>query len=104
MKRFFKKKSLPQKHIIKQTKEIINVAKAPLIGVAITIADGATVTTTARAMKMIIDAIGEDKAVEWHSKYMDKFNKLTKQCYEELEDVIRQAKAEKCKNDTNDKM
>ena len=93
MKSVFRKKSLPQKHITKQTKEIVEVAKAPLIGVAITIADGATVTTTARAMKMVIDAVGEDKAVEWHSKYMEKFNKLTKQCYDELEDIIVQAKA-----------
>lgn len=104
MKRLFKKKSLPQKHITKQIKEVVEITKAPLIGVAITIADGATVTTTARAMKMVIDAVGENRAVEWHSKYMDKFNKLTKKCYDELENVIRQAKAEKCKNDTSDKL
>ena len=93
-----RKKSLSQRHITKQTKELVDIVKAPLIGVAITIADGATVTTTARSMKMIIDAVGEDRAVNWHAKYMDKFNKLTKQCYEELEDIIKQAKAEQSKN------
>lgn len=92
-----RKKSLSQRHIKKQTKELVDIGKAPLIGVSITIADGATVTTTSKAISLLCDALGEDKAVNWHSKYMDKFDKLTKKCYGELEDMVRAAKAEEKK-------
>lgn len=90
-----RKKSLSQRHIKKQTKEFVDIGKAPLIGVSITIADGAAVTTTSKAIALLCDALGEDKAVEWHSKYMDKFDKLTKKCYGELENMVRDAKENK---------
>ena len=74
MKKLFKKKkSLSQRHITKQTKAIVDIGKAPIIGVSITIADGATVTTTSKAISLLCEALGEDKTVEWHSKYMEKF-------------------------------
>lgn len=94
-----RKKSLSQRHIKKQTKELIEIGTAPLIGVSITIADGAAVTTTSKAISLLCDALGEDKAVNWHSKYMDKFDKLTKKCCAELLDIVEAAKAEKLKNE-----
>lgn len=93
MKKLFKKKkSLSQRHITKQAKALVDIGKAPIIGVSITIADGATVTTTSKAISLLCEALGEDKTVEWHSKYMDRFDKLTKQCYSDLENMIREAK------------
>lgn len=98
MKKLFKKKkSLSQKHIKKQTKELIDVGKAPIIGVAITIADGAMVTTTSKAISLLCDALGEGKTVAWHSKYMEKFDKLTKQCYGDLENMVKEAKEQQNK-------
>lgn len=94
-----RKKSLSQRYIKKQIKELVDIGKAPLIGISITIADGATVTTTSKAISLLCDALGEDRAVEWHAKYMDKFDKLTKKCYSELEDLVRAAKAEAVKNE-----
>jgi hypothetical protein len=94
-----RKKSLSQRHIKKQTKELIEIGTAPLIGVSITIADGAAVTTTSKAISLLCDALGEDKAVNWHSKYMDKFEKLANKCCAELLDIVEAAKAEKLKNE-----
>ena len=94
-----RKKSLSQRHIKKQTKELIEIGTAPLIGVSITIADGAAVTTTSKAISLLCDALGEDKTVNWHSKYMDKFEKLANKCCAELLDIVEAAKAEKLKNE-----
>lgn len=98
MKKLFKKKkSLSQRHITKQTKALVDIGKAPIIGVSITIADGATVTTTSKAISLLCEALGEDKTVDWHSKYMDKFDKLTKQCYSDLENMVKEAKDQQLK-------
>lgn len=98
MKKLFKKKkSLSQRHITKQTKALVDIGKSPIIGVSITIADGAMVTTTSKAISLLCDALGEDKTVAWHSKYMEKFDKLTKQCYGDLENMVKEAKEQQNK-------
>lgn len=88
----FKKKKLTQKHLTKQVKKAVELGKTPIIGVAVTLADGAKVETCGEVIALLCNAIGEKSAVEWHTKYMDKFNKLTQKCYQELEDLVKTAK------------
>ena len=94
MKKLFKKKSLGLRHTQKEAKKYVEIGKAPLISVSITVADGAKIETSGASIKLLCDAVGENNAVEWHSKYMDKFNALTKKCYSDLEDLVKEAKAE----------
>lgn len=72
--------------------DAIELGQMPLIAVTITLSDGAKVKTTGRVINLLCDALGEDAAVEWHSKYMNEFNELTKRCYCELEDLVKKAK------------
>lgn len=94
MKRF-KKKSLSLRKTKQEAKKLIDLGKAPLVSATITLADGARVETTSAAVKMLADALGEDKAANWHGKYMNRFDKLLKQAYTELEDMIEEAKNKK---------
>lgn len=87
-----KKRSLTARHYTKKAKKYVELGKTPIIGVAITIADGATVHTSSEAVRLLAKALGEDTASSWHAKYMDKFDKLTKQAYEELECLVKTTK------------
>lgn len=90
-----KRKSLGLRHTQKQAKRYIEIGKSPLVSASVTVADGAKVETSGAAIKLLCDAVGEKKAVEWHSKYMDKFKALTEKCYSELENLVKNAKAVK---------
>lgn len=79
----------------KQVGEALELGKAPLIGVRITLSDGASVQTSGKVINLLCEALGEDTAVEWHSKYMNEFDELTKKCYSELEDLVKKAKEAK---------
>lgn len=91
----FGKKSLSQRHLTRHVKQAVELGKAPIIAVVITLADGARVETTGAVIRLLCDAIGEDAAIKWHSKYMEKFDKLTKKSYEELEALVKAAKEKK---------
>lgn len=95
MKNPFKKKSLSQKRITREAKKYMEIGKAPIIACAITLTDGASLTTTSAAVKLLGDSLGEDVAAKWHGKYMDKFDKLLKQAYSELEELVKEAKEKK---------
>ena len=89
------KKSLSQRHLKKETRKYVEIGKAPIISVSITLADGATVETTGSAISLLAKAVGDENASAWHAKYMDKFNTLTKKCYADLEKMVKEAKEEK---------
>ena len=95
-----KKKSLAQRTLIKRTKKVVNATREPLISAKITLSDGATVETSSAPIKILIDALG-DKGVDWHTKYIEKYNKLTEQCYKELEGLIKTAVEQKEKENAN---
>lgn len=77
------------RHYTNKAKKYVELGKTPVIGATITIADGATVHTSSEAVRLLAKALGEDTASSWHAKYMDKFDKLTKQAYEELECLLK---------------
>lgn len=86
------KEYLMRRKLKKQVSDAVELGRSPLIAVAITLADGASVKTSGKVINLLCDALGEETAVEWHSKYMNEFNELTKQCYSELEDLVKKAK------------
>lgn len=86
------KEYLSQRKLKKKVNEALELGKAPLIAIDITLSDGASVKTSGKVINLLCDALGEETAVEWHSKYMNEFNELTKQCYSELEDLVKKAK------------
>ena len=83
------KEYLMRKKLKKQVSDAVELGRSPLIAVAITLADGASVQTTGKVVNLLCDALGEETAVEWHSKYMNAFTELTKKCYDELEDLVK---------------
>lgn len=89
------KEYLMRKKLKKQVSDAVELGRSPLIAVAITLADGASVQTTGKVVNLLCDALGEETAVEWHSKYMNAFSDLTKKCYDELEDLVKKAKEAK---------
>lgn len=89
-----KKKSLSQRTLIKRTKAVVDATKQPLISATVTLSDGAKVETSSAPIKILIEALG-DKGIDWHTKYIDKYNKLTEQCVDELQKLINQAVKEK---------
>jgi len=91
----FKKKSLSLRKVKRETKKFIELGKAPLLSATITLTDGARIETTSAAVKLLADALGENKAADWHGKYMNKFDELLKQAYTELEDIIKEVKSER---------
>lgn len=96
-----KKKSLAQRTLIKRTKKVVTATREPLISAKVTLSDGATVETSSAPIKILIDALG-DKGVDWHAKYVEKFNKLTEQCYKELEEITKKAIKEKHNAEDNE--
>lgn len=89
------KEYLMRRKLKKQVSDAVELGRSPLIAVAITLADGASVQTTGKVVNLLCDALGEETAVEWHSKYMNAFSELTKKSYDELEDLVKKAKEEK---------
>lgn len=83
------KEYLMRRKLKKQVSDAVELGKSPIIAVAITLADGASVQTTGKVVNLLCDALGEETAVEWHSKYMNAFTELTKKCYDELEDLVK---------------
>ena len=69
MKNPFKKKSLSQKRITREAKKYMEIGKAPIIACAITLTDGASLTTTSAAVKLLGDSLGEDVAAKWNGFY-----------------------------------
>lgn len=86
------KEYLSRRKLKQQVSEAVAIGKTPLIGVTITLADGAKVQTSGKVINLLCNALGEGAAVEWHSKYMNEFDELTKRCYSELEALVKKAK------------
>lgn len=86
------KEYLSRRKLKQQVSEAVEIGKTPLIGVTITLADGAKVQTSGKVINLLCNTLGEDAAVEWHSKYMNEFDELTKRCYSELEELVKKAK------------
>lgn len=90
IKEYFSRRKMKQ-----QVSELLEIGSTPVIGIAITLADGAKVQTSGKVINLLCNALGEKSAVEWHSKYMNEFDDLTKRCYSELEALVKKAKEEK---------
>lgn len=86
------KEYVSRRKLKQQVNEVLEIGKTPIIGVTITLADGAKVQTSGKVINLLCNALGEDAAVEWHSKYMNAFDELTKRCYSELEELVKKAK------------
>lgn len=91
----FGKNSLALRHLKKQTKQVVELGKAPIIAAIINLNDGVRIETSGAVIKLLCEAIGEDEATSWHAKYMEKFDKLSTKAYKELGALIEDAKKKK---------
>lgn len=82
----------------KEAEKVLKVCTAPLIEFKLTLMDGASVTTHGEAINLLIDALGEEVATEWHAEYMNQVDALAKKAVKDLENLI---KAEKGKRSAN---
>ena len=71
------------------------IGELPLIRVNISMKDGAKVDTSAIPIKLLVDAVGEERGINWHAHYMQEFKKLTDECWNEYTRIIQEAKEEK---------
>ncbi len=83
------KEYLMRRKLKKQVSDAVELGKSPLIAVAITLADGASVQTTGKVVNLLCNALGEETAVEWHSKYMNAFSDLTKNAMTNLKTLLK---------------
>ena len=83
------KEYLMRRKLKKQVSDAVELGKSPLIAVAITLADGASVQTTGKVVNLLCNALGEETAVEWHSKYMNAFTELTKNAMTNLKTLLK---------------
>ena len=80
---------------IKKKKDAAKVVKAcssPLIELKLSLIDGASVKTNGEAIKLLVDALGEDTATEWHAEYMNQVDALAKKAVKDLENLIKAEK------------
>ena len=81
--------------IKKQVNEVLELGSMPIISAKITLSDGAKVETSGKVINLICSALTDDVAIPWHEKYMQRFEALTKECSEELDRLVREAKSKK---------
>lgn len=83
----------------KETERVVRACTTPIIEFKLTLMDGANVITHSEAINLLVDALGEDTATEWHAKYMNKVNALAEEAVKELEELVKAEKkrsATKC--------
>lgn len=81
---------------IKEKKDAAKVVKAcstPLIELKLSLIDGALVKTNGEAIKLLVDALGEEKAIQWHSNYFNRANELANMAIKDLELLVSEAKS-----------
>lgn len=87
-----------KKQLQKLKDEVIKfqmIGELPLIRVNISMKDGAKVDTSAIPIKLLVEAVGEERGINWHAHYMQEFEKLTDECWNEYNRIMQEAKAEK---------
>lgn len=77
----------------KDAAKVVKACSSPLIELKLSLIDGASVKTNGEAINLLVDALGEEKAIQWHSEYFNKANELANMAIEDLEQLVREAKS-----------
>lgn len=87
------KKFLNNFRVKKDSDRVVKACASPLIELKISLIDGATVQTNGEAIKLLVDALGEEKATKWHADYVNQINELAKKAIEDLEQLVKDEKS-----------
>lgn len=91
------KKILNKRKTRKEAEKVLKACTAPLIEFKLTLMDGANVITHSEAINLLIDALGEEVATEWHAEYMNQVDALAKKAVKDLENLIKAEKEKRNK-------
>lgn len=89
------KKFINKRKTRKETERVVKACTTPIIEFKLTLMDGASVTTHGEAINLLIDALGEEVATEWHAEYMNQVDALAKKAVKDLENLIKAEKEKK---------